>query len=311
MNATLRIPRNCPLCGAPGADATPFWQKDDLRVGRCARCSMVFVTPAPAAMVQGDFYDTEAAAYYLSPAKLESDYSDVRFERELRLFRRFCPRGAVLDVGCSTGAFLFQLQKRWPGDYTPLGTDACDPALDHAASRGVPVARGSFLALDFGGRRFDAITFWAVLEHLAEPRRFLERAQTLLVPGGLCFALVPNLRSLALRVLGPRSRSVYEQHLNYFSAETLRALGRRAGLEPIAVRFMHFNPVAHWQDWRRGGRPASDAERAELLRRTTAWKQSAWTRPARWVYNAVEAALAACGLADNVAMVFRNTAPET
>lgn len=308
MNSTATIARDCPLCGEPGAGPAPFWQKDTLRVVRCGRCGMVFVNPAPAAMAQGAFYDTEAAAYYLSPDKLESDYADVRFERELRLFRRFCPRGAVLDVGCSTGAFLFQLQKRWPGDYTLLGCDASGPALDYAASRGVPVARGAFLELDFGERRFDAITFWAVLEHLAEPRWFLERARALLEPGGVCFALVPNLRSLALRWLGARSRTVYPQHLNYFEARTLAELGRRAGLEPLAARFMHFNPVAHWQDWRRGGRSVPAAERAALLRRTTAWKQSPWTLPARWVYRAAESALAALGLADNVAMVFRKMA---
>lgn len=307
MNSTATILRDCPLCGAPGGNAAPFWQKGELRVVRCADCGMVFVNPAPAAMAQGAFYDAEGAAYYLLCDKLESDYAEVRFERELRLFRRFCARGAVLDVGCSTGAFLFQLQTRWPGDYEVLGTDASGPALDYAASRGVPVARGAFLELDFGERRFDAITFWAVLEHLAEPRRFLERARALLAPGGLCFALVPNLRSLALRWLGARSRTVYPQHLNYFDARTLAELGRRAGFEPVAVRFTHFNPVAHWQDWRRGGGPVPETERAALLRRTTAWKQSPWMRPARWVYRAAESALAAFGVADNVIVVFRKS----
>lgn len=308
MNPTAMVARNCPLCDAPGAEGSLFWRKETMRVVRCPRCGMVYQNPAPAAMVRGSFYDTEAAKYYLSDAKLQSDYAPVRFERELRLFRRFCRRGAVLDVGCGTGAFLFQLQTRWPGDYTLLGTDASGPALDYAAARGVPVLRGSFLELeDLAEHRFDAITFWAVLEHVAEPRRFLERARTLLAPGGLCFALVPNLRSLALRWLGARSRTVYPQHLNYFEARTLTALGRRAGLEPVRVQFTHLNPVAHWQDWRHGGRTVSEAERASLLQRTTAWKQSPLAAPLRVVYRLVEAALAACGLADNVVVVFRTS----
>jgi SAM-dependent methyltransferase len=309
MNSSALVGRDCPLCGAPGANAGLFWQKGSLRVVRCANCRMVFANPVPAALAEGAFYDTEVAGYYLSPAKLESDYADVRYERELRLFRRFCLRGAVLDVGCSTGAFLFQLQKRWPEDYTLLGTDASGPALDYAASRGVPVVRGSFLELNLGEGRFDAITFWAVLEHLAEPGRFLERAHALLRPGGVCFVLVPNLRSLALRWLGARSRTVYPQHLNYFDARTLAELGRRARLEPVAVRYTHFNPLAHWQDWRRGGRPVSEAERAALLRRTTDWKKSPWMRPVRWAYRALETALAAGGLADNLAIVFAKQTP--
>ncbi len=305
MNEPELIARDCPLCGEPGARSSLLWQKNGLRVVRCEACGMAFVNPAPAAMVRGAFYQTEAAAYYLSEAKLRSDYAPVRFERELRLFRRFCAGGSVLDVGCGTGAFLFQLQQRWPGRYTVLGSDVSGPALDYAASRGVPVARGMFLELDLGAERFDAITFWAVLEHVAEPRRFLERARALLRPGGVCIALVPNRRSLALRWLGARSRSVYAQHLNYFDAPALVALGRRAGLAPLAIRFLHFNPIAHWQDWRRGGRPVPEIERAELLRRTTAWKQSRWMRPARWIYRGIESVLAALGLADNVAVVFR------
>ncbi|MCX8091871.1 MAG: class I SAM-dependent methyltransferase [Verrucomicrobiae bacterium] len=307
MSPTATITRDCPLCGASGAAASPFWQKADLRVVRCPDCGLLFVNPAPAAMAEGAFYDSDAAAYYLSPAKLESDYAGVRFERELRLFRRYCQRGAVLDVGCSTGAFLFQLQQRWPGQYTVLGTDVSGPALDYAASRGVPVARGAFLELDFGGRRFDAITFWAVLEHLAEPRRFLERARALLAAGGWCFALVPNRRSLALRCLGARSRTVYPQHLNYFDADALRELGRRAGLEPRATHFTHFNPLAHWQDWRRGGRPVPEPERAALLQRTTAWKQNPRLQPVGWLYRCVETLLAAASLADNVTIVFQKT----
>src|ERR1043166_4144263 len=156
------IGRDCPVCDE--SESRPHLRKAELQLVRCVRCGMVFANPVPAEFASGKFYD-DAGGYYLSPAKLESDYAGVRFERELALFRRHCPRGAVLDVGCSSGAFLFQLNRRFPGDYEILGTDASGAPLDHAESRGVPVVRGNFLEHDFGGRTFDAITFWAVLEH--------------------------------------------------------------------------------------------------------------------------------------------------
>jgi SAM-dependent methyltransferase len=265
---------------------------------------MVYANPVPAAMASGEFYDAAGNDYYLSPAKLESDYAVVRFERELRLFRQFCPRGAVLDVGCSSGAFLFQLTRRWPGDYEALGTDVSGAPLDYAASRGVPVARGNFLELDFGGRAFDAVTFWAVIEHLAEPKQFLDRAAEVLKPGGHCFVLVPNLRSLALRWLGARYRYVYPQHLNYFTTQTLARLGEPR-FEIVATRFTHFNPVVIWQDWRGGGREVSNAERAGLLRRTTACKQSPWLKPVKWLYALAEKTLGSLGLADNLVLILR------
>ena len=208
------LTRPCPVCGA--TDSRAHWQKADLRLVRCSRCTMVFANPVPASYASGEFYD-DSADYYLSSAKLESDYSPVRFQRELRLFRQHCPSGEVLDVGCSSGAFLFQLQSQFAGAYKVLGTDASGPPLDYAESQGVPVLRADFLEHDFEGSRFDAITFWAVLEHLFAPAKFLEKAAAILKPNGLCFVLVPNMDSLAVRLLGTKYRYIYPQHLNYFT----------------------------------------------------------------------------------------------
>ena len=266
---------------------------------------MVYVNPVPAQFASGAYYDQAGSDYYLSPAKLESDYADVRFERELRLFRRQCSRGAVLDVGCSSGAFLYQLNRRFPGSYEILGTDVSGPALDYAQSRGVPVLRGDFLTQDFGGRQFDSVTFWAVLEHLLEPKLFLQKAWSVLKPNGLCFVLVPNLRSLATRLLGPRYRYVYPQHLNYFTEATLASLvASRFGI--VERRFTHFNPAVIWQDWSRGGAEVPNQERAQLLQRTTAFKQSPVLAPLRLGYRLAETTLGMLHLADNLALVLRN-----
>src|SRR5580765_1915709 len=217
-----QIFRTCPVCGSD--ESEPYLEKHGLKIVCCARCSMLFANPVLAEFASGQYYDTEGAEYYLSPEKLESDYSPVRFERELKLFRHHCHSGAILDVGCGSGAFLYQLKQRFPGAYEILGTDVSGRPLDFAESKNVPVLRGDFPAHDFGAKKFDAVTFWAVLEHLLEPKRFLEKAASILKPGGFCFVLVPNMRSLAVRSIGKRYRYIYPQHLNYFTAATLRKM---------------------------------------------------------------------------------------
>jgi 2-polyprenyl-3-methyl-5-hydroxy-6-metoxy-1,4-benzoquinol methylase len=267
---------------------------------------MRYARPVPAELADGRFYNERGQTFYLSPAKLEGDYAPVRFAREIRIFREFCPRSRVLDVGCSTGAFLHSLQARWPNDYAVLGNDVTEAALAHAESRGVPVRRGSLPDLDFEGQRFDAITFWAVLEHLVEPRRFLGKAADLLKSGGHCFVLVPNLGSLAIRMLGARYRYVMPDHVNYFSRATLASfVAMESRFELVTLRSMHFNPVVIWQDWRQTQDRVPDAERAELLRRTTAWKQNGSMALIRPVYSAVEWALGRMFLADNLVAVMR------
>ena len=301
-NSGAPVQRNCPLCAAQGGQLR--WTKGELRIVRCAECGMNFANPVPVEFASGTFYDRFAAPFYLSPDKLESDFASVRFERELRWFRRFCPAGDVLDVGCSTGAFLHQLNVRFPGQYRVTGTDVSGPALEHAASRGIAIVRDNFLEHDFGERRFDAITFWAVLEHLVEPRQFLARAAQLLRPGGHLFALVPNLDSLATRLLGARYRYVMPEHVNYFDASSLRRLIHgESSFKILALGSTHFNPVVIAQDFRRRDERVPDAQRAQLLKRTTAWKQSPALRPMRWLYRGLESCLGAVRLADNLIIV--------
>ncbi len=265
---------------------------------------MIYANPVPAEFVSGQYYNQTAAEYYLSPAKLQSDYAPVRFERELRLFRKYFRAGAVMDVGCSSGAFLFQLREQFPGCYEILGTDVSGPALDHAESRGIPVARGSFIEGIVDNRRFDVITLWAVIEHVVEPKAFIEKAAKLLKPAGLCFVLVPNIKSLAVRLLGSKYRYIYPQHLNYFTAETLQKLFA-SDFSTAELRSTHFNPLVIWQDWRRGGEEISNEQRAELLQRTTSYKQNPLLRPVKVFYQLVERALGACYLADNLVIVLR------
>ncbi len=217
---------------------------------------MIYANPAAAEFASGQYYGAIGSEYYLWPAKLQSDYADVRFDRELRLFRKHCAGGAVLDVGCSNGAFLFQLNQRFPGGYEVLGTDVSGAALDYAESRGVPVVRGNFTEQALGGKSFDALTFWAV------------------------------------------------KHLNYFTQATLTKLVETR-FSAIEFRSTHFNPLVIWQDWRRGGVEISNRQRAELLKRTTSYKQNRWLGPVRASYHLAEKTLGALNLADNLVAVLR------
>jgi 2-polyprenyl-3-methyl-5-hydroxy-6-metoxy-1,4-benzoquinol methylase len=298
------VQRACPVCKS--SIHREFLDKQTLHLVRCADCGMVFANPIEEGFASGLFYDRLAVPFYLSPDKVESDYSPVRFNRELKLFRASCPKGGVVDVGCSTGAFLFQLKTRFQRDYDGMGIDVAGPALDYAEQKGIPVLRDSFLETDAGGKRFAAITFWAVMEHLDKPAEFLTKAASLLQPSGLCFVLVPNLKSLAVRLLGRKYRYIFPQHLNYFTLETLKRFAANAAeLQVIQTCTTHFNPIVIWQDWRGSGEFVSDESRAKLLRRTTAYKQQRALKPVKFALSVVEAILARLNLADNLVVVLR------
>jgi 2-polyprenyl-3-methyl-5-hydroxy-6-metoxy-1,4-benzoquinol methylase len=262
---------------------------------------MVFANPVSAGYLDGSYYEDVGRPFYLSPAKLAGDFAEVRFRRELQYFRRFCKAGRVLDVGCSTGAFLHQLKARWPG-YDVYGTDVSGPGLEHARSVGIKVLQGDFLSHQ-PADPYDAITFWATLEHVAQPKLLVEKAAGLLRPGGYCFILVPNIHSLATRLLGSKYRYILSQHINYFTHRTLKRLAGRS-LTEVFYTSTHFNPVVIIQDFRKK-QPPSDAERADLLQRTNAMKTNPWLAPMRLVYGLAERMLQAFDLADNCLLVLR------
>jgi SAM-dependent methyltransferase len=167
--------------------------------------------------------------------------------------------------------------------------------------------RGNFREQDFGGKKFDAVTFWAVVEHLVAPQQFLAKASSVLKADGLCFVLVPNMKSLAARLLGARYRYIYPQHLNYFTKATLAKLVETR-FAVIGFSSTHFNPIVIWQDWRGGGKDISNRQRAELLQHTTSCKQNPRLKPVKALYKLAERTLGALNLADNLAVVLRKRA---
>jgi 2-polyprenyl-3-methyl-5-hydroxy-6-metoxy-1,4-benzoquinol methylase len=267
---------------------------------------MLFASPLNSAIVDGTFYHQEGSDYYTSADKLDGDFNPVRFRRELQILRRHCQSGRVLDVGCGTGAFLHSLLRNFPGHYEVLGTDVSAPAMEHARKAGIPLLAGSFEKHALAAASFDAITFWAVLEHVEHPSDFLREAACILRPGGHCFVLVPNMRSLAVRILGSRYRYVMAEHINYFTARTLAKLADSTpAFERVDIRGSHFNPLVLWQDLLRPREEVPNAERAALLKRTNSWKANPRLRPLHFAYGLAETVLNRLHLSDNLIMVLR------
>lgn len=129
--------------------------------------------------------------------------------------------GSVLDIGCGTGFILERFRDR----YDASGLDLSPIALEQCRRRGLDqVWGGSAEDLSaVAGRRFDAVLFLDVLEHLDDDARALRRARTVLAPGGVVLVTVPAFQFLWSQ------HDIANQHRRRYTKPELEALLRRTG----------------------------------------------------------------------------------
>ena len=168
------------------------------------------------------------------------------YESWLDEIERHQSPGTLLDVGCGTGLFLSVARRR---GWDPFGIDECEEALAYARDQfGLEVWAGRFAEFATGGRYFDVVTGWDIIEHAREPLKFLQAMRDCLAPGGLLGISTPNQRSIldlvagalyratAHRLTWPLEKFYIEQHFLYYSPDTLAASLASSDLDLICLR---------------------------------------------------------------------------
>ncbi|MFO0874326.1 MAG: class I SAM-dependent methyltransferase [Phycisphaerales bacterium] len=219
----------CPLCSGVQSDLV-YTRPDHrhrvdgtlFRVVRCRDCGFVFVNPRPTARSIHRWYPPEFyGAGDVAEAAL--DRQRERLDAMAAWLSALRP-GRLLDVGCYKGEFMLWMARRgW--DVRGVEFSATPPNLF-----GLEIHHGELADAPFGigdDAPFDAITVWAVLEHVFDPRRVLRECARRLRPGGRLFVLVPNFRSLPARFL---QHDDVPRHVLMFTPETLRRLLGECGL---------------------------------------------------------------------------------
>jgi 2-polyprenyl-3-methyl-5-hydroxy-6-metoxy-1,4-benzoquinol methylase len=234
-NPTAAGETECPLCtrrqyrvvsnvdrrGAP------------LRTVMCELCGLVWTNPRPT--------DAEVDRYYATEYRL--DYSRSRTPTARKLLRGFlgaaerlewlapqlADANSVLDIGCGAGEFVYLSRQHG------LTAAGIEPGEEYAAfCRNVlkiPIQTATVERASVEPQSQSLITMFHMLEHVADPRRTLATIREWLRPdSGRLFVEVPNVLST---VQAPRHRFHYA-HLYNYSAATLEAFGRTAGLRAVS-----------------------------------------------------------------------------
>ena len=205
------------------------------------------LAPQPAPQELSHYYPQNY--WYVPDASLAAQVEESYRRLVLRDHVRFVSRalvecgekGPLLDVGCGGALLPRMLRER---GFSAMGLDSSPEAAALAwNTNGVPVVCGDLEHVPLPSGICAAVTMFHVLEHVYDPRAYLESARELLRPHGRLIVQVPNAASWQFRLLGPRWNGVdVPRHLTDFRVSDLEALLSAAGFK--VLRRKHFS----WRD---------------------------------------------------------------
>jgi 2-polyprenyl-3-methyl-5-hydroxy-6-metoxy-1,4-benzoquinol methylase len=232
-NEKLRYIRvKCDLCGKD--DPVLMFKKDDFSIVRCGNCRLVYVNPRLMEKELSELYNENLISplhYYL-----ENKADDEKtFEKRLDIIENYVQKGRMLDVGCAIGTFSAVAQKR---GWKVTGIDINEGSARHCRENlGLDVVAGSFDDADFPQDHYDVVLMNDLLEHVPSPTKTLEKAHSLLKTGGLIFIVTPKIDSFMARASGSRWLHLKpNEHLFYFSSDTIRRLLEKTGFAVVAIK---------------------------------------------------------------------------
>lgn len=235
-------------CGCPGCgrdDAAPAFTKHGFRYVECAACRSLFVSPRPPAEALDAFYrDAPSSRYWATeffPAVERARRTRIicpRVQRILahpRLRQLEIDRPVVVDVGAGTGAFLTELLAEAPAAEV-VAIEPGEELADQARASGLSVVEQPVERCEELFGVADVVTSFEVIEHVHDPRVFVEAVARIAKPGGLVLVTGLNGDGFDVQVLWNEAKAVSPpHHLNFLSVEGLESLFRRAGLHDVEV----------------------------------------------------------------------------
>lgn len=225
----------CPACG--GDDADPVLEKWGFRYLGCRICGTKYMSPRPSPEVMGAYYAASENYRYWA----EHIFPASEASRREKLHRPWLERiVAACERYGITPCTLVEVGPGF-GTFSALASESFDrvvaveptPELAQACrDRGVEVIELPIEELR-DALEADVVVAFEVIEHLFEPRRFLEQARRLLRPGGLLVLSCPNGQGFDITLLGAGSLAVDPEHVNLFNPSALSMLVEACGFEVL------------------------------------------------------------------------------
>lgn len=211
---------------------------------RCTECDLVFANPRltseSLAAVYRNYYSRYAPD---QAARSMIETYDAVARTLLAEIGRSRREGALLDIGCGTGAFMARARD---AGYEVSGVELSIEGVEQArGEHGLErVVHGTLEEARFGDDSFDIVVAWHLIEHVSGVGSFVDEVRRVLRPGGIVVigteahrypinAWLRMLRFATGRVPRPVTSDL---HTYVFSPRALRDCFERRGFETVHLR---------------------------------------------------------------------------
>jgi SAM-dependent methyltransferase len=227
----------CPICGSthisPLLTAPDRFhlRKEIYNLVGCSFCGGAWLADPPRPAEMGLHYTED---YHKAIVAAGEGSAANRWKDQVKLISLYKKGGTILDLGCSSGGFLSTMKGK---DWQLYGIEMEESTAERArATTGAEVFVGDVVEAPFLSASFDVITCFDVLEHVYNPRQFLTKVREWLKPGGIFYAMMPNIDSWEARVFGTHWYGLeLPRHLFHFSPKSLRYLMTEIGFSEVCV----------------------------------------------------------------------------
>lgn len=207
---------------------------DGVTTSICNNCGNLFNSTGSRNKIS-NFYQQ---SYELMPSSFKAEtqiyqknvlsISDWRL-LHLQSLNKLAKKGKILDIGCGKGNFLLQFKKFFPY-WNLYGIESSKSSFLSAKenlSSDTVLYQGIYKKYIFH-EKFDLIVALNVLEHVENPRQFLQDIRDDLTDDGIVCFDVPNFK------VNPSDVYVYD-HLTHFTVETLKNLLEHTGYQILKL----------------------------------------------------------------------------
>lgn len=144
--------------------------------------------------------------------------------------------GRLLDIGCSYGTFLKEMNQGWD----VIGIEPNKKLTDFGVHQlGLEIINSNVEEAVFT-EKFDVITMRMVLEHLPKPSGVLNKVNQILRDNGTLIIIVPDFSGTESRLFKEFCYTLQvPTHLNHFTPETVKKYLRQHGFK--VDKIIHHN----------------------------------------------------------------------